>query len=186
MWILGLAVLGQMGCVQGMLGYLSLYLHDIGWSGASADGTLAAFNAASMVGVLPLVFLSNKLRSRKLALLAAIVLTAVCVGLLSVTDNSLVWVLVIVAGIVRDGFMAILITTIMEVDRIGAVYASTALGLVMPLAQLGGFASPPLGNSLADVNPSLPFVFWAALAAIPIVGFYFLRQKSSSATDSVN
>ena len=185
-WILGLVVLGQMGCIQGMLGYLSLYLQDIGWSGPTADGTLAAFNAASMVGVLPLVFLSNRLRSRKLVLLATIILTAICVGLLSVTDGALVWCLVIIAGVVRDGFMAILITTIMEIDRVGAIYAGTALGLVMTLAQLGGFASPPIGNSLADISPGLPFIFWAALAAIPVLGFYFLRQKSSPTTDSIS
>ena len=178
-WILGLIVMGQMGCAQGTLGYLSLYLQEIGWSGPSADGTLAAFNAASMVGVLPLVFLSNRLRSRKLVLLAAIVLTAICVGLLSVSDGALVWALVIIAGIVRDGFMAILITTIMEIDRVGAAYAGTALGLVMTLAQLGGFASPPIGNSLADISPGLPFIFWAALAIVGGFGFYFLRQKSS-------
>ena len=80
---------------------------------------------------------------------------------------------------VRDGFMAILITAIMEIDRIRAVYAGTALGLVMTLAQLGGFASPPIGNSLADISPGIPFIFWASLAAIPIIGFYFLRQKST-------
>jgi NNP family nitrate/nitrite transporter-like MFS transporter len=185
-WILGLIVMGQMGCVQGLLGYLSLYLQEIGWSGTSADGTVAAFNAASMVGVLPLVLLSNRLPSRKSVLLAATVLTAICVGLLSVTGGALIWSLVIIAGIVRDGFMAILTTTIIEIDKVGAAYAGTALGLVMTLTRLGGFASPPIGNSLADIEPSLPFVFWAALAAVALSGFYFLRQKRSPTIDNVS
>jgi len=168
MWLLGFILVGQSGCVQGMLGYLPLHLREIGWTGASADGALAAFHATSMVGVIPMVLLSDRLGSRKAALFAATLMTAVGVGLLSVADGATVWASVIIAGIVRDGFMAVLMTTIIEIDGVGAAYAGTAMGLVLTLARLIAFLSPPIGNSLADINLGLPFVFWAALAAVAL------------------
>ncbi len=181
-WFLGLILVGQTGCVQGMLGYLPLYLRDIGWSGASADGALAAFNATSMMAVVPITLLSdrlfNRLGSRKEVLLGATLMTAIGVGLLSVVGGALVWVAVVVAGIVRDGFMAVLMTTIIETEEVGATYAGTAMGLVLTASRLASSASPPIGNSLAHINGGLPFVFWAALAAVALSGFYFTKQEA--------
>ena len=94
-WLLGLISLGQAGCVQGVLGYLPLYLRDVGWAAASADGALTAFHGASMVGVIPITLLSDKLGSRKMILFIALVVTAVGAGLLSVAGGAMVWVLVI-------------------------------------------------------------------------------------------
>ena len=45
-WILCLATAGVSGCVNGMLGFLPLYLRDLGWKPAIADSTLASFHAA--------------------------------------------------------------------------------------------------------------------------------------------
>ncbi len=179
-WLLGFILVGQTGCVQGTLGYLPLYLRDIGWTPASADGALATFHATSIVGVIPLALLSGRLRSRKTVLFGATLMTVVGVGLLSVNEGSLVWLAVVIAGVVRDGFMAVLMTTIIETEGIGVTYAGTAMGLILTLSRVSSFVSPPIGNSLANVSASLPFVFWAALAAASLVGFYFLRQKRQS------
>jgi len=176
-WFLGFILVGQSGCIQGMLGYLPLHLRKIGWTGASADGALAAFHAISMIGVIPIALLSDRLGSRKAVLFAATLMTAIGVGLLSIANVTMVWASVIVAGIVRDGFMAVFMTTIIEIDGVGAAYAGTAMGLVMTLSRLIAFLSPPIGNSLADTNPGLPFVFWAALAAVALFCFYFTMER---------
>lgn len=175
-WFLGLIMLGQMACTTGMIGYLPLYLRGIGWTAASADGALAASNSASMMVAIPMVLLSDKLGSRKTILLAAMLITAIGVGLLSVVGGAMVWVSVIIASIARDGFMAVTITMITETEGVGAAYAGTALGLAMTLSRVGGIISPPVGNSLADINPGLPFIFWAALAATALFGFHFVKE----------
>jgi nitrate/nitrite transporter NarK len=46
-WILCIATAGVSGCVNGMLGFLPLYLRDLGWEPAIADSTLASFHAAA-------------------------------------------------------------------------------------------------------------------------------------------
>ncbi len=176
-WLLGFILVGQIGCVRGMLGYLPLYLRKIGWTAASADGALAAFHMTSMMGAIPLALLSDRLGSRKVVLFAATLMTAVGVGLLSVAGGPMVWASVIIAGIVRDGFMGILMTMIIETDGVGVTYAGTAIGLVLTLSRLISFTSPPLGNSLADVNLALPFIFWAALGAVALVSFYFIKER---------
>ncbi len=178
-WLLGLAMLSIGGCLQGMFGYLPLYLREIGWPATSADGALAAFHGISAVFVIPLALLSDRLGSRKAVLIAATLMTAIGVGLLSIARGPAVWLSVAVAGIVRDGFMAVLITMIIEIKGVGVTRAGTAVGLVMVFSRLGGLVSPLLGNSLADINPGLPFIFWAALAPMALFALYFVKENKA-------
>ncbi len=175
-WLLGLIMLGQTGCVQGMFGYLPLYLRKIGWTETGADGALAAFHGASIVGAIPTALLSNRLNSRKVVLLATTLMTAIGVGLLSIASGNIVWVSVLIAGVARDGFMSILLTMVMETNGVGAIYSGTATGLVLLFSRIGSFASPPIGNSLAVINPGLPFIFWASLATLALSVFFFVKD----------
>jgi NNP family nitrate/nitrite transporter-like MFS transporter len=175
-WLIGLALLGHASCVQSMLGYLPLYLRERGWSVTGADGTVAAFHGVSMLGAIPLALISDRLRSRKKVLIPAALITAISTVFLSAADDQAVWLLVILAGIFRDGFMAILMSMIIEVKGVGGAYAGTAVALVIAISQLGNFMGPPLGNSLAGLQPGLPFVFWGALALIALVSLSFVKE----------
>lgn len=175
-WLLGFILLGYMGCVHGMSGYLPLYLRENGWTAARADGTLAVLNAASTLATIPIALLSDRLGLRKVILLPAMIMTIIGVGLLTVFTGTMVWFLVITVGIVIDGFMAVFITMVQETKGVGTIYAGTAVGLVFTLSQLGGFISPPLGNSLANINSGLPFTFWAVLPTIALLGLYFVKE----------
>ncbi len=176
-WLFGLTILGISGCVQGALGYLPLYLRGMGWTEASADGALAAFHTISMICVIPIALASDKLGSRKKVLLAAGLMITLGVSLLSVADGLVVWMAVCIAGMVRDGFMAVFMTSIIETEGVGTVYAGTAIGVVMVFAGLGNLLAPPLGNSLAGIGPGLPFVLWAALAVIGLAGILAASEK---------
>ncbi len=68
---------------------------------------------------------------------------------------------------------------IMETKGVGVTRAGTAVGLVMVFSRLGGLVSPLLGNSLADIDPGLPFVFWAALAPMALFAFYFVKEDKA-------
>jgi cyanate permease len=175
-WLLGLAILGIGGCVHGTLGYLPLYLREIGWPAAQADSALATFHLVSMLAVIPLALLSDRLGSRKRVLIMAALAIATGVGLLTVAQGILVWVAVIIAGIFRDGFMAVFMTAIIEVEGVGAAYAGTAMGLALVFLRLGSVIAPPAGNSLATIGPSLPFAFWATLAILGLFCFYFVKE----------
>ncbi|MBU6996692.1 MAG: MFS transporter [Theionarchaea archaeon] len=177
-WAYGLITLGIGSCIQGSLGYLPLYLRALGWAGPSADGALATFHGVSLLFTIPLALLSDRCGSRKGILVIATVMTIGGVGFLSIADGMMIWVLVLLAGIVRDGYMAILMTMVIETEGIGAKYAGTAMGMTAILYRFGGFFSPPLGNSLAALNLGLPFVFWAGTAALAFLGLYFVREHA--------
>jgi len=179
-WLYGLVIFGIGGCVQGALGYLPLHLRGLGWPDATADGALAAFHFISMVCVIPIALLSDRLRTRKKVLIVAGLMIALGVGLLSVADGVLVWAAVITAGMVRDGFMAVFITSIIETDGVGAAYAGTATGMVMVFSSVGSLVAPPIGNSLASITPGSPFLFWAALTVVGFAGLLLAAERKAS------
>jgi MFS family permease len=176
MWLLGFAIFGIGGCIQATLGYLPLYLRDIGWAGARADSAAGSFHLASMIFVVPIALGSDRLRSRRKVLIAAALMITTGIGLLSVVDGLLVWGAVIMAGMVRDGFMAVFFTTTMETDGVGPTYAGTASGFVLIFSGLGALIAPPLGNSLASITPELPFAFWAGMALAGLMGIYAAQE----------
>lgn len=175
-WILGLALLGIGGGIQGMLGYLPLYLREIGWQAASADGALATFHAMSFISVFPIALLSDRLGSRKRFLMIAALMVTVGIGSLAFVPGPLVWASVMLAGVVRDSFMAIYMTLLTELDGVGALYFGTAMGLSSTLSRVGGLVAPPVGNSLATINMNLPFLFWAGMALLGFVCLYFVKE----------
>lgn len=175
-WLLGLTIMGVSGCIQGTLGYLPLHLRSLGWAPASADAALATFHTISMAFVIPIALGSDKLGTRKNVLAAAGFMMIAGVGLLSLANGVLVWAAVCLAGMVRDGFMAVFMTSVIETKGVGIQYAGTAIGLVMVFGGLGNLLSPALGNSLASVSAGVPFLFWAGLLGIGMIGLLFTRS----------
>lgn len=178
-WLLGLTLFGVSGCIQGLLGYLPLYLRGIGWDAIRADGTLSAFHTISMIFVLPIALWSDRLGSRKRLLLIATLLTVLGTGLLSFASGLWIWIGVLLTGFVRDAFMAIFITMVMEAEGVGPVYAGTATGLTMAISGIGNLIAPPLGNSLAVLWPGAPFAFWAGLSALGMVCLALLKKEGA-------
>ena len=176
LWLIGLTILFRSASIMGTTGYLPMYLRNQGWATAAADGTLSVFYAASTLAVVPLSLVSDRLGSRKAILLPAIILTMVSIGILPFVNESAIWILVILAGITMDGFMAIAVTLLLETEGVGQANSGTALGMVFTIAQFGSVVSPPLGNSLARFNPGLPFVFWAALSIIAVITLLLARE----------
>ena len=185
-WLLGLIILGISGCIQGALGYLPLYLRGLGWPAVSADGASATFHTTSLIFVIPIALWSDRLGSRKKVLMATVLFIITGIGLLSIVDGIMVWVAVGLAGLVRDGFMGVFTTMLIETEGVGATYAGTAMGLVAAFSGLGSLVAPPLGNSLARVAPSLPFIFWAALAVMSFFGLYMTKEGGAGSALAVD
>lgn len=183
-WLLGMTLFGVGGCVQGLLGYLPIYLRGAGWEPIYADGALSAFHTASMIFVIPVALWSDRLSSRKTLLFVSGLLIAVGTGLLAFVNGNLVWVAVVMAGFVRDAFMAIFLTMVIETEGVGPVYAGTATGFVMALVGVANVISPPIGNSFAQFFPSAPFLVWSLFAFggllfLSLVKIYPAKQKNT-------
>ena len=175
-WLFGITLLGISGCIQGLSGYLSLYLKNLGWPAVQADGALSLLSATGLIFILPIGWVSDRLRERKKMLFVVLPLMAVGTALLSVVNGWLVWAAIILTGIVNSGATALLLALVIESDGVGPLYAGTAVGFVMFFFQLGNFLSPPLGNKLADFAPGLPFVLWAGMVVIGILSLVFANS----------
>jgi nitrate/nitrite transporter NarK len=75
------------------------------------------------------------------------------------------------------GGSALLIVLIFEIKGVGSTYGGTAIGLASTMGMVGAFFAPPLGNSLSDTNLGLPFIFWAILSALSLLGFLFIEER---------
>lgn len=184
-WLLGFGLFGISGAIQGALGYLPLYLRNIGWQPIHADGALSAFHTVSMTCVLLIVLLSDRLRLRKRLLLITSLMIAFGLGLLSFVSGGWVWVAVLLSGSVRDAFMAIFQTTVIETDHVGLVYAGTAIGFTMAISGISNAIAPPMGNSLAVLWPGAPFVFWSALSIFGVVCLWMVKEVNWGRNDLV-
>jgi cyanate permease len=183
LWLLGGTILGIGGGIQAMLGYLPLYLRDMGWAETSADSVAASFHLASLILVVPIALWSDRLGSRRKVLIAAALMVITGMGLLSFVDGVLVWGAVIMAGVVRDGFMAVFFTMAIETEGIGPAYAGAATGFTTIFARTGGLIAPPLGNSLSAISPGLPFVFWAGMALAGLTSLLAIREARRYTVD---
>ena len=177
-WILCIATAGVSGCVNGMLGFLPLYLRGLGWEPVAADSTLASFHAVSMIFAIPIALLSDRIRSRRGVLMAAALLICIGTALLGFTSGVLISLAVLIAGVSRDGFMALTMTAIIEEKGIGARFAGTAIGLNMSVMGVAGVFAPPVGNWLVKLGAGIPFLFWASLVLLGFVGYFFMRRTA--------
>jgi MFS family permease len=181
-WLLCIATAGVSGCVNGMLGYLPMYLRGLNWPPASADSTLASFHAASLICAIPIALLSDRIGNRRCVLMVSVLLIGIGTGLLGFVGGVLISVAVLMAGITRDGFMAVTMTSIIEVRGVGARFAGTAVGLNISIMGIANFLAPPAGNWLATFGPGIPFLLWACLAVSGFVAYLFLQQPKAGYT----
>jgi MFS family permease len=185
-WLVGLTITFRMAGIQGMTGYLPLYLHNLGWTAANAGGALSLFYAMSTVAVIPLATLSDRIGLRKVILLTGLVVTTLSLGLLPIVGPGLVWGLMVISGIFMDAFMSIIMTTLLESKGIELSTAGTALGIVFTIGPIGSVLAPPIGNSLAKYNADLPFIFWAGLSVIGIITMLMINETGWRKRRTVN
>ena len=180
-WLLAVAMFGIGGAIQGSLGYLPLYLRNEGWEPGAADSALASFHFASLLFTIPFALLSDRLGVRRPLLLASALMLIVGFGLLSFVQGIIVWLAVIFAGITRDGYMATMMTLIIELRGVGPALAGTATGFIMAISRIGSVVAPPLGNGLESMGPGVPFLFWTALALMGFAALTAVREERGRA-----
>jgi NNP family nitrate/nitrite transporter-like MFS transporter len=174
-WFVGLIEAAFFGSNTGFYGYLPLYLRNIGWPIDAADTAITLVNGACLIGIFPMVLLANRLRSNKVVLIVSLVAMSANLFLLPFLQGNTVFVLLAISGFLRGGGLAILTVMIFDIKGIGSTYAGTAVGLATSCSMGAAFIAPPVGNSLASINPGMPFIFWGILPALSIALLFFIK-----------
>ena len=176
-WIIGLITLTFWGSSMGMIGYLPIYLRDVGWSPLAADSAITVLSGVSTLGAIPVVLIAERFGSRKRVMMVSIMVMTLTMGLLPFITAVGVWILLVLNGFLRTGLFALLNVMVLENGEVGASYSGTAVGLVSTFGMIGAFLAPPLGNSLTAFGPGLPFILWAVLSATGLPLFLLLRDE---------
>ncbi len=173
-WIIGFITLLLWGATSGFLGYLPLYLRNIGWKPIEADSVMTAVNGAFLVGNIPMVLLASRFTGYKMILFIGILVTIISLGLLPMVNDTTIWPLIVISNFLRSGASVATNVLIFETRGVGSTYGGTAMGLVNSIGMVGAFVAPPIGNSFANISPSTPFLFWSGFVALSLPLFIFL------------
>jgi MFS family permease len=176
-WIMGILLYATLGSIIAINGYLPIYLRGLGWDTMGSGGALTLMLAGAFIGTLPILFTNNRGFPAKTVVAVSTILMCFCSALFAVAEGPAILVLAVITGFLRAAPSVLITVMVLESKEVGAQYAGTAIGLVYSFGMLGAFSFPPMGNSLAAINPGLPFVFWAALCLVSLSGFFFLKKR---------
>ena len=176
-WIIGLITLTFWGSSMGMIGYLPVYLRDVGWSPLAADSAITVLSGVSTLGAIPVVLIADRFGSRKGVMMISILVMTLTLGLLPFLTGAGVWIMLVLNGFLRTGLFALLNVMVLTNREVGVAYSGTAVGLVSTFGMIGAFLAPPLGNSLTAFGLGQPFILWSVLSAIGLPLFLFLRDE---------
>lgn len=185
LWLMGLGGIGIGACFSGFSGYLPLYLRTIGWAPLDADRALSLFFLASLICVVPLSTLSDRLRIRRGFLVALALLLGIGVGLFGIVAGALILLVALITGASFDSVMALQQVSVMELDGMDNSLSGSALGMFTTIRNLGIAFSPPLGNSLAALGAGAPFLFWGACGVFAALMFSVAYGKRKGGTAEV-
>ena len=181
--MIALAVFGAVGLTQGVVGYVPTYLREIGWAPVDADSAIPLFFLASMIGVVPISHLSDRLRNRRLVMIFGTSMMTLGTLLMVFADGNywLVLLAMFVGGLCFDSFMALMGASITEVRGLEIALVGSALGFGGMLQNLGGSMLPPLGNTLSVISLNAPFLLWAAAGLFATLVLLSYRGRGESA-----
>ena len=178
---IALAVFGAVGLVQGMVGYVPTYLRQIGWAPVDADSAIPLFFLASLIGVVPISHLSDRLGDRRLVMTFSAGLMTLGALLMYAADGEY-WAIMLamaLGGLCFDSFMAMMGASITEAPGLELALVGSALGFGGMFQNLGGALLPPLGNAMSAISLNAPFLLWAAAGVFAtLVLVVYLRRKS--------
>lgn len=177
LWRYTVAVFGVLGLMRGLVGYVPTYLREIGWNPADADTAISIFFLASLIGVVPMTHLSDRLGNRRIVMLIATIAMSIGTALLFFVGDAFWGVMgaMVIAGMFFDSFMALNGAAVTEIDGLEMAMMGSALGFLGMMQNIGATISPPLGNTLTTIGLNVPFLFWAssgilAMLALLLIG----------------
>ncbi|MDD5338931.1 MAG: MFS transporter [Dehalococcoidales bacterium] len=176
-WIVGLVTMMLWGASMGYIGYLPLYLRNIGWEPTVADSTMTILSFMMMLGSIPMVLISDRLHTRKWVLVACIASVTIFLALMPFVNTTWIWILLIVSSFLRAGTNSLFNVILLEIPEVGATYGGTAIGMANTISMIGAFLAPPIGNSLEQYGVGMPFLFWAFLSLLSLGILFVIKEK---------
>lgn len=181
LWTIALATFGVLGLMRGLSGYVPTYLRLIGWDAVDADTAIAVFFLASLIGVVPIAHLSDRLGNRRLVLAFGTTMMAIGTLMMFFAGDTfwLVMLAMVIAGVCFDSFMGLKGASITEIDGLDVNLMGMALGFGAMLQNFGASITPAVGNTLTRIGLNVPFLLWAASGFFATIVLLSYRKRKS-------
>lgn len=184
--LLLLVVIGTMRLfiTHGLSNWLPVILEARGMSPALAGTVTSLFILVRVLGIVGIPALSDRIRNRRLPIVACGLAGAVGMVGLVVARSVLILLLslVLVGTFVIGGLSPLIRAIPIEMDGIGPHLTAVATGLIFTVGEIGGFAGPFLIGLLHDVTgsfaPALGVL--AAASLLAAVAGYYMNDPSGS------
>ncbi|MCE2471074.1 MAG: MFS transporter [Anaerolineae bacterium] len=179
LWVLALGVFGVLGLMRGLVGYIPTYLREIGWGVVEADSAITVFFFCSLIGVVPLSHLSDRLGSRRVVLAFGTSMMSVGTLMMFLAGDNFwgVMLAMALAGFTFDSFMALKGAAMTEIEGLEIAFVGSALGFGSVLQNAGSTLLPPLGNALSPISLNTPFLLWAASGVFATLMLLSFRKR---------
>lgn len=181
LWVIAIAAFGVMGLMRGLSGYVPTYLREIGWEPVNADTAITVFFLASLIGVVPISHLSDRLGNRRLVMAFGTTMMAVGTCLMYFARDSFwpVMLAMVIAGCCFDSFMGLKGASITEVDGLDIGMMGSALGFGAMVQTIGATVAPAVGNTLSTFGLNAPFLLWACSGLLATIALLSYRKRKS-------
>lgn len=181
LWTYAIAVFGVLGLMRGVVGYVPTYLREIGWNITDADTAITLFFLASLIGVVPLSYISDRIGNRRIVMIIGTTsMTVGTVMMFFVGGNFwAVMLAMVVAGFFFDTFMALKSASVTEIEGLDFALMGSALGFSGLLQNLGATLIPPLGNTLTTIGLNVPFLLWASSGLLAVIVLLRYRPRKA-------
>ncbi len=181
LWGFALAIFGVLGLMRGVVGYVPTYLREIGWTPVDADSALTIFFFASLIGVVPVSYISDRIGNRRIVMIVASTSMSIGVGLMFFVGSSFwgVVLAMVIAGFFFDSFMAMNGASVSEIDGLDIALVGSALGFAGMLQNVSATIVPPLGNTLSTIGLNFPFLLWSASGVLAVLALVFIRKRKA-------
>ncbi len=177
----------QLFLFHGLQAWIATALESRGLAAAAAATVASVLVLARIAGTLSVPPLSDRLATRRWAVVGCGILGGLgLLGLLAPPAFLLMALVVAVAGIGIGGLAPLMRSIPIELDGIGPELTGVATGLIFTVGEVGGFAGPFLVGGLRDVSGSfLPgFGLLAAGGAMVVLAGYLMEEPAgTTATD---
>ncbi len=178
-WMFAVARFGIVGLMRGIVGYIPTYLREIGWVALDADTAITIFFFASLVSVVPLSYLSDRIGNRKIVITVGAIMMSMGTGLMFFVGDAFwgVMLAMIIAGCFFDTCMALTSASITEIEGLDLALVGSALGFAFMMQNVSSTIMPPLGNALATFGLNVPFLLWSACGLIAVFALLSFRGQ---------
>lgn len=182
LWVYAIARFGGLGVMRGVVGYVPTYLREIGWDALDADTAITIFFLASLIGVVPLSHLSDRIGNRRIVMTVGVMMMSIGTGLMFFVGDVFwgVMVAMVIGGFFFDTFMALTGASITEVDGLDLTMVGSALGFVFMMQNVSATIMPPLGNALSTFGLNVPFLLWACSGLLAVITLASYRGHKST------